>query len=264
MLMRATLMVSLMWGLPINSFGQTRPINLQPGSVEAKALAFFEQIEERNVDDYLKRIRLPQVAPAFKAQVLARITKGEAIRISGQMQAALAALAPILKYHERDSVIEIRVIGVRELFIGLQGRAVLLISEKALNLLPIEELQAVVAHELGHEYFWGALMEAHRQQQGDVTREIELRCDGIAVITLHRLGLDPAKLVSALTRIRAFNTQTVATNPFYHPTPDERARFIHAVRETVRQRVAALTQSTARPAALFTAESSRSLSRTDQ
>src|SRR5262249_229738 len=147
----------------------------------------------------------------------------------------LAALEPILRFHERDSVIEIKVIGVEELFVGLQGRAVLLISEPALNLLSVEQLQAVVAHELGHEYFWGELMEARQRKEREAMREIELRCDGAAVIALLHLGLAPEKLISAIVRMRMFNARIAATDPLYHPTNDERARFIRAMSELAQQ-----------------------------
>jgi Zn-dependent protease with chaperone function len=237
-LMRALFVISLLLGLTSSSWGQTRPADLKSSGAQTKALAFFEQIEARSFDDYLKRVRLPKVSEAFKAQVLANITKGEEFRVSSRMQKAFAWLAPILNYHDRDSAIEIRVIGARELFIGLQGRAVLLISEKALTLLPVEELQAVVAHELGHEYFWGELMEARQQKRLEVIREIELRCDGIAVITLHRLGLDPSKLISALTRITMFNARLVSTDPLYHPAPNERSQFIRAMSALIKTRKA--------------------------
>jgi hypothetical protein len=236
MLMRATMILSLIFALPISPSGQTRPTNLKQGSVEAKALAFFERIEERSFDDYLKRVRLPKVSEAQKAKVLTRLEKGKEVRVSDRMKQELAALEPILRYHERDSVIEIRVIGVKELFVGLQGRAVLLISEPALNLLTLEELQATVAHELGHEYFWGELMEARQQKKREMMREIELRCDGVAVIALRRLGLDSAKLVSALSRMRMLNARIVDTDPLFHPQPDERSRFIRAMSELARQK----------------------------
>ncbi len=244
MLMHATTILSLMLALTTSSSGQIRPTNLKPGSAEAKALAFFERIEDRSFDDYLRRVRLPKVSSAFKADVLARLAKGKEVRVSDRMKQELAALEPILRYHERDSVIEIRVIGVKELFVGLQGRAVLLISEPALNQLSTEELQATVAHELGHEYFWGEFMEARQRKEHETMREIELRCDGIAVIALRRLGLDPAKLVSALSRMRMLNARIVSTDPLYHPQPDQRSRFIHAMSELVRQRVEVLAQST--------------------
>jgi Zn-dependent protease with chaperone function len=236
MLMRATTILSSILAMTISSSGQTRPANLKPGSVEAKALAFFERIEDRSFDDYLRRVRLPKVSEAHKADVLARIAKGDDVEVSDRMKSKLAALEPILLYHERDSVIEAKVIRAREAFVKVQGRAVLLISEPALNLLPAPELQAAVAHELGHEYFWVESMEARQQKKHELMREIELRCDGIAVIALLRLGIDSAKLVSALDRIRIFNARIVSTDPLYHPQPDERLRFIHAMSELAQQR----------------------------
>lgn len=242
MLMRTTLSLSLIIALTISSSGQTRSANLKPGSVEARTLAFFERIEDRSLDDYLRRVRLPKVHAAFKAEVLARLAKGEEVWVSDRSKKKIAALEPILRYHDRDSVIEIKVIGVEHLFVGLQGRAVLLISEPALKQLSTEELQATVAHELGHEYFWGELMEARQRKERETMREIELRCDGIAVIALQRLGLDPTKLISALGKMKMINARTVNTDPFYHPEPDERSRFIRAMSELAQQRVADLAK----------------------
>ncbi len=214
----------------------TVSINLKPGGVGAKALAFFEQIEDRSFDDYLKRIRLPKISQAFKADILTRIVKSEEVRVSDGMKRKLAALEPILRYHERNSVIEIKAIGVKQLFVGLQGRAVLLVSEPALNLLSVEELQSVVAHELGHEYFWGELMEARQRKEREMIREIELRCDGIAVIAMLRLGLDPAKLVSAITTMKVVNALAVSTDSHYHPLPHERSQFIRAMCELAQEK----------------------------
>jgi predicted Zn-dependent protease len=87
-------------------------------------------------------------------------------------------------------------------------------------------------------------MEARQRKEREVMREIELRCDGIAVIALRRLGLDPAKLVSALSRMRMLNARIVDTDPLYHPQPDERLRFISSMSELVRRRVEVLAQST--------------------
>src|SRR5262245_12080396 len=144
MLKRATAILSLMLALTISSSGQTRTTSLKPGSVEAKALAFFEQIEEQSFDDYLKRVRLPKVSEDHKSEVLARIAKNEESGVTDGMKGKLSALDPILRYHERNSIIEVIVIRAREAFVRMQGRAVLLISEPALNLLSAPELQAVV------------------------------------------------------------------------------------------------------------------------
>jgi Zn-dependent protease with chaperone function len=157
MLMRGTTILSLMLALTISSSEQTRPANLKPRSVEAKALAFFERIEDRSFDDYLRRVRLPKVSPALKAEVLALMTKGEEARASDRMKSKLAAITPMLKFHDRDTIVDVKVLSLPHAFVGLQARAVLLISGPALTILSMEELQAVVAHELGHEYFWGEL-----------------------------------------------------------------------------------------------------------
>jgi hypothetical protein len=236
MLMRAALILSLMLGLTISSVGQTRQANLKPGSVEAKALAFFERIEDRSFDDYLKRVRLPKVAQAFKAEVLARLAKGEEVKVSDGMKGKLAVLEPILRYHERETVIETKVISLRHAFVGLQGRAVLLISDKALDLLATEELQATVAHEMAHEYFWGEYQEARQGNQYDVMREIELLCDGIAVITLGRLAIDPANLLSGIARINNLNARVITVDKLPYPSPGERFKFIRAMAELVKVR----------------------------
>jgi hypothetical protein len=204
--------------------------------LSVKALRFFARIEDANFDVYLKRVRLPKVTAAFKAQVLAQLAKAETVKPSENMQIKLTALTPLLQYHERDAVLDTQVVNTREAFVGVQGRAVLLISENMLRLLSVEELQAVVAHELGHEYFWGELMEARQQRNYERMRELELRCDGIAVIALQRLGLDAAHLMTALTAMRAFNARVVATDVRPYPESRERFAFIRAMSDLVKVR----------------------------
>ncbi len=233
MLKRALLLLSLSLGWASNVDGQNLLVNLKQGSEAARAFSFFAQLETQNFDEYLRRARLPRVSEAFKAEVLAQLPRNETVEATANQLRKLAGLEPLLRYHERAGVIEIRVIRERGAFIRFQGRAVLVITEAALTLLSAEELQAVVAHELGHEYFWGELMEARRQKAHATMREIELRCDGIALIALRRLGLEPARLLTATSRLRLFNARAVSTDPFYHPTMDERQRFNQAMDELV-------------------------------
>jgi hypothetical protein len=199
-----------------------------------KALAWFRKLAGASVDDYLRRIRPGKVPASFKAQVVANVTKGGEIRVSPGMRSRLAALNPVLQFHDRADVVEIKVINLDYAFVGFQARAVLLISEKALNLLTTEELQATVAHEMGHEYFWNEYHVARRNKQFELMREIELRCDGIAVLTLDRLGLDPSNLAKAIHRIRTFNLKPIASDTFYYPTPTERLYFIRKMTEMVK------------------------------
>jgi hypothetical protein len=49
-------------------------------------------------------------------------------------------------------------------------------------------------------------------------QELELQCDGIAVLTLRRLGIDPEQLVSAVQNMTLFNERrgTVASAAGVH------------------------------------------------
>ncbi|HEX4945547.1 MAG TPA: M48 family metalloprotease, partial [Blastocatellia bacterium] len=198
--------------------------------VSTKALQFFAQIEDANFDVYLKRVRLPQVTAAFKAQVLAQLAQEKTVKPSEKMQARLNALTPLLQYHERHAVLDIQIIEAPQAVVRTQGRVVLLLSETTLRLLSTEELQAIVAHELGHEYFWGELMQARERKNYALLREIELRCDGIAVIALNRLGMDARTLLGAITKLTTFNARVMTTDPLYHPLLSDRMDFIQAMR----------------------------------
>jgi hypothetical protein len=236
MFKRAAVVTLIILGLTAFTWGQTGEAASSSGEIAAKALSFFEQIEGRDFDAYLKRARPPQVSASVKAQVLANLVGGEVIKPTPRMQAKLAALMPILKYHARESVIEIKVLDLPRASVGIQGHSALLISEQALRLLTTDELQAIVAHEMAHEYFWAEYWEAHRRQRYEALREIELRCDGIAVITLERMGLDPANLISGIQKIQLINTRVEEMGKLTHPLPAERLKFIRAMAELVKVR----------------------------
>jgi hypothetical protein len=154
---------------------------------------------------------------------------------------ALAAVGPILRFHERDDLIVIKVIDLPQAVIGLHARAVLLISRPALGILTIPELQAVVAHEIGHEFFWEEYLRLRERPERRSRQQMELRCDGIAVVTLVALDLDPARLEPALRKLTLFNEQLGAmAEAEYYPRLKERAEFIRALS----QHVASMASST--------------------
>ena len=63
-----------------------------------------------------------------------------------------------------------------------------------------------------------------------VLRDVELKCDGIATLTLVELGLDPRVLTSAARKLTRFNEKQGATaNLSSYPSPLERERFVLAV-----------------------------------
>ena len=61
-------------------------------------------------------------------------------------------------------------------------------------------------------------------------RQLELRSDGIAVLTLRRLGLDPERLVSAVQKVTRYNERRHATERAEaYVSLQKRVQFIRAV-----------------------------------
>ena len=155
----------------------------------------------------------------YKAAALANLPPNSNVRLSAESQAKLAALAPIFAFYDRRGVIEPRVIGDNETtFIGLYERCALIITQKALDLLSQQEIQAVVAHELAHECYWDEYRLARESKQDDKVQEIELRCDGIAILALVRLRLNPSQIISALRKMGRYDKDSSGANYYRHPT----------------------------------------------
>jgi Zn-dependent protease with chaperone function len=129
------------------------PQRVQLGTVGARALQYFAPTRQRSWDDYLKSIRPAAVSADRKARALAMIRKEDVIEPWAERQAKLDALRPVLEYLERDVAIEVKILRLELAWAGFLGGAAVLVSEGAVDLLTAEELQAVVAHELAHEYF---------------------------------------------------------------------------------------------------------------
>jgi len=114
-------------------------------------------------------------------------------------------------------------------------KTTVLISEEALDLLTAKELQGIVAHELGHEYFWNEWQQARLNKQYEKMQEIELRCDGMAIITMNQLGLDPLHFISAIIKMTKSHGGPLLNNGYYPPF-EERITFIHMMIEMVNAR----------------------------
>jgi hypothetical protein len=141
-----------------------------------------------------------------KALVLKSLpSEGEVTELTESERQKLKDLGPVLRLHAREGVYELKVIAVPQAWVGLHGRAVLLISLPALRLLDSEELQAVVAHEIGHEYVWQEYAVARARNDTTRLRELELACDAIAVLTLAQIGVKPDRLVTAVEKGLRFN-----------------------------------------------------------
>ena len=180
----------------------------------------------------LARTRPLAISAERKALVLRSLpSEGEVERLDASATAKLSALGPLLQATERESVYAIKVIDVPQAAIGIHGRAVVLISARALLLLSVEELRAVVAHEVGHEYVWAEYEGARLREDRERLRQLELVCDAIAIATLRRLGMSTAALVSGLERIIRFNRTHFGASlkEKMYPTMAERRTFARKV-----------------------------------
>jgi len=196
----------------------------RPAAPVTSALRFFDALAAMDPDSLLRALRT--VPLSVQARELARATlppKG-ALTPTRDEAKKLAALTPVLIYHERDQSFDIKVIDLPQAFIGLHERAILLISRPALKVLTASELQALGAHELAHDFFWGEFEQA---PHGNARQHLELQCDGIAALTLVALGLEPTRLLVATKKLDQFNRQFgTPSNVADYPTAEDRRRFV--------------------------------------
>lgn len=191
------------------------------------ALRFFTRHDAAGVLDRLDAVRPVPVSLAERKLVLATLpAEGEVTGLDGAQRRKLAAVRHVLELHGREAVYVVKVIDLPQAFVGLHARAVVLVSRPALDLLGLEELQALVAHEIGHEYFWGEYFRARRDDDRPGLRRLELLCDGVAIVTLRRARIDPAHLSSALERVVRYNRDRFgALNEDHYPAIGERRTF---------------------------------------
>jgi hypothetical protein len=179
--------------------------------------------------DYLTACR---PAPASAAQREATIrslpAEGAVTTLGPKERAKLDTLASVLHFHAREDVYLVQVIDVPRAWMGLYGRAVLLISLPALRLLRAEQLEALVAHEIAHEYWWDAWETARQRSDRVGLRNLEGLCDAVAALTLTALGIPGERLTSALGAVQAFNHSRfgIAANEADYPSLRERQAIV--------------------------------------
>jgi hypothetical protein len=213
------------------------------------ALDFFTRQDPAGIVERLESIRPAVVSSAEREGVLAALpTEGHVLDLDTAQLRKLAAVRRVLEMHGRQAVYEARVIEVPQATVALYARAVVLISRPALDLLDAEELQALFAHEIGHEYFWEEYLRARRDQDRSLLQTLELLGDGLAIITLRRAGLDPRRLTSALAKLRRYNRDRfgAALNEEDYPTIGVRRTFAKRLLEWLGATVAAPSSASGR------------------
>jgi Zn-dependent protease with chaperone function len=204
-----------------------------------KALAFFEGHSEETIDAFLMRLRPAPLDEASRAKVIASLPQEGEIQPSRNDRKKLSAAQRILDYSARSGAVTIKVVELDSAFVGLYYRTVVLVSGKALALFSPDELAAVVAHEMGHDDDWNEYSTAMQARDNEGIRELELKADGIAVLTLEHLGSSPDRLVSAAQKVMRRNDCQDRTAGATPPTSismcdryvslDDRIAFIRAV-----------------------------------
>jgi hypothetical protein len=198
----------------------------------ARALRFFEAVPTRNPGAVLRLLRPPQAGADERTRALAILPETGELQPDRRERAKLATFEEVLAYHDRARVFETKVIDVPQVVVALHQRAVLLISRSALRLLSGAELQAMIAHEIGHDFFWAEFERTLGLSDRRARQELELKCDGVAVLTLVALRLDPARLADGLRKQTRFNEALGANaNAADYPQLQERERFITALRD---------------------------------
>ena len=81
-------------------------------------------------------------------------------------------------------------------------------------------MQALAAHEIGHEYVWEEYHRAWKANDDKRRQELELICDAIGVVILRNLGANPSTLIGAVEKISKFNLERFgsAANEGAYPT----------------------------------------------
>ncbi len=221
---RVPLLVVLAAALSLPSAAQTVVLSTPRDLLRADPIAFADSLDTG---------RPASLSPKEKVRVLRSLpSDGEVSDLDGGSRQKLVYLAELLRATHRESVYEIKVIDLPQALVGIHARAVVLITKPALALLTADELQALVAHEIGHEYVWTQRERAFADRNHARLREVELLCDAIAIVTLHRLGMDSSALMSGIEKISRFNRERfgAARNEDAYPKLSDRRRFADAVR----------------------------------
>ena len=144
-----------------------------------------------------------------------------------------ASLRAWVRFFERwpRHMYNIKVVDIRYARVGVYERVAVLISKPALMLLEAEDLQALVAHEIAHEYVSGDYERATELEDHRRLKDLELLCDAIAIVTLQGLRMNPWRLISAVEKIDRYNQELSGSrvNRTNYPTLAERRAFARDV-----------------------------------
>ena len=193
----------------------------------------------------LDKCRPRPVSPDEKRKILESLAGVccEVKKLDKRARETLVSLERVLRAHERQSVYELKVVEASQARVGTYHRAVVLIPRPVIYLLTPEELQATVAHEIGHDYVWAEYQLAEKRKDNVRLRQLELFCDAVAIVTLRRVGVEPINLIRALMKLDLANQEFGSARDDRYPSLAERKNFAHAIMGWVTEASQAASQN---------------------
>lgn len=219
-------------GLVADSLAPPTAAAQSANTPSSRAGLFFQAIAAAGLRTWLEAMRPQPLDAAARDRILATLPDEGDLQPNAKELVKLAGLEAVLRFHDRRDVYSLKVIDVPQATIGIHGRAVVLISRPALRVLTVKELQGLIAHEIGHEFFWDDYESARDRADFQALQEVELKSDGVAVVTMMALGLDPSSLLSAVRNLIRFNKAFgTAANVAAYPTLADRTHFVRRMIE---------------------------------
>jgi hypothetical protein len=171
----------------------------------SRIAALFTAKSLADVHAEITAMRPPAVSASDKQILLRDLPQVTgSTRVTGpQLDCLAARLQTTLEFHGRAGVVELVLFRDPRPIVFSKPGVVVGLSTEVVKLVGDDDaaLVGVVAHELAHEYVAIAKFDARASKDKVKLQELELFCDGVAVVTLLALRLDPARYSTALTKI---------------------------------------------------------------
>src|SRR5262249_35362912 len=150
-----------------------------------------------------------------------RITQG---KLLGRVE---TIFRQTLRLHGRGGKIELFLFQDDVPSAKLWRGCVLALSDGLADPLYDGEMAGAIAHELGHAYFEDEMAAAQRANDARAMRVVELKCDGVAILSLKLLNYDPALYLRGLQRIQVIIQRKGRSSGIFqsHPELVARAQF---------------------------------------
>lgn len=139
-------------------------------------------------------------------------------------------LEPILVQFERDGYTELFVYDRKYPFVGLYREFIVILSTKVIELLAVEQLRGVVAHELAHEFFIDELKAADTVNSIAGRHLIEYKCGLAAAGAMRTIENDPMAIADAVELFANWYSKNPHPEVFktQHPESEERRSALTA------------------------------------